>query len=221
MGKVAPLVLVLSMLTSSCDEVEPEPPCAGGQTEVAVDEPLEALAGDDAVTRFDAAATKAWECTVTWLALPSAIGSAEPEASSSELELVLERTSETARYRRYALSREDDPHLYGCREDAVFVPCSLGLVSADGALDESIECELRLEGKNTLVNLELGAYEFGGTHTVTFVDDIPRDQVELNLVFTPAADPTRIDGSIIESGTRTGRGSDPYVTTALIECAAL
>jgi hypothetical protein len=53
------------------------------------------------------------------------------------------------------------------------------------------------------------------------VDDIPRDRVEVNLAFTPAADPTQVDGSIVESGTRPARGSDPYVTTALISCTAL
>jgi hypothetical protein len=189
-------------------------------SEVAVDEPLEALGGDDAITRFDQAA-KSWDCTVTWVAIPGTIGTAEPPAGSSVLELTLERTSDTARYRKYAMTREEAYDSLRCQEDAVFVPCSLGLASEDGALDEAIECELRLQNQNTLMNLELGAYEFGGTHSVAFVDDIPRDQVELNLAFTPAVEPTQIEGSIIESGTRTGRGSDPYVTTALISCTAL
>ncbi len=220
MGKVAPLVVLLAALSSGCDQGAIELSCKNDVSEVAVDEPLDVFDGEDTATRFDRVATKAWDCTVTWLALPSTIGSAEPEAGSSSLELLLERTSDTASFRKYALSREEELRGYSCHGGAVFVPCSLGLVSEDGGLDETIACELRLEAENTLMNLELGAYEFGGSHTVSFVDDIPRDQVEVNLAFTPAADPARIDGSIVESGTRTGRGSDPYVTTALIECTA-
>ena len=106
-------------------------------------------------------------------------------------------------------------NLHGCGT-ALVTPFKL-----DGALDEAIECELRLQRQNTLIHLELGEYEFGGSHTVAFVDDIPRDRIEVNLAFTPAADPAQIDGSIVESGTRPGRGSDPYVTTALISCSAL
>jgi hypothetical protein len=221
MGKVAPLVALFSAFLSGCDEGPFGPICADGVSRVSVDEPLEALGGDDATTRFDRAATKPWDCTVTWVAVPSTIGSAEPPAGSSALELTLTRTSDTARYRRYAMTREEKYDSTRCPEDAVFVPCSLGLVSEDGALDEEIECELRLQNQNTLMNLELGVYEFGGTHTVAFVDEIPRDQVELNLAFTPAIDPMQIDGSIVESGTRPGRGSDPLVTTALISCTAL
>lgn len=222
MGKVAPLVaLFFSAFSLGCDDWTYDPVCTDDVSEVAVDEPLEALDGEDAATRFDRAATEFWDCTVTWLALPSAIGTAEPVAGSSALELALERTADTARFRKYALSREDEFRGSPCHGGAVFVPCSLGLASEDGGLDEAIDCELRLEAGNTLMNLELGAYQFGGTHAVAFVDDIPRDQVELNLAFTPAAEPARIDGSIVESGTRTGRGSDPYVTTALIECTTL
>ena len=220
MGKVAPLILLVTS-SSACDDPALELSCLDDVSSVSVDQPLEALSGDDAATRFDRAALKDWDCTVTWLELPSAIGTAEPEAGSSSLELVLERTSDTAVYRTFSLSLDDVLRGSPCQAHAVFVPCSLGLASEDGALDEAIDCELRLQDQNTLVNLELGAYEFAGSHTVLFVDDIPRDQVELNFVFTPGGDPTRIDGSLIESGTRTGRGSDPFVTTALIECTAL
>jgi hypothetical protein len=220
MGKVAPLVLLLSAFLSGCDQGSLGHVCSDDASEVSVDEPLDALDGEDAATRFDRAAEKSWNCTLTWLTLPSAIGTAEPEAGSTALELTLERTSDTARFRTYSQSLEERFDGEPCQKGDVFVPCSLGLVSEDGGLDEAIDCELRLQSENTLVNLDLGTYEFGGTHTVAFVDDIPRDRVEVNLTFTPAADPTRIDGSIVEGGDRP-RGSDPLVTTALIECMAL
>jgi len=173
MGKVAPLVAFLSAFSLGCEDMAFGPLCKDDVSQVAVDEPLEALDGDAAITRFDRAATKPWDCTVTWVALPSAIGTAEPPAGSSALELELTRTSDTARYRKYAMTPEEKYESSRCREDAVFVPCSLGLVSEDGALDEAIECELRLQSQNTLINLALGEYEFSGAHTVTFVDDIP------------------------------------------------
>jgi hypothetical protein len=53
---------------------------------------------------------------------------------------------------------------------------------------------------------------------VTFADDIEKGPLELNLVYTPGGDPTRITGTIVESGDRTARGSDPYLTTALLTC---
>jgi hypothetical protein len=184
---------------------------------VSVDEPLRSLDGDTPRERFDRAAGP-WSCSVTWIALPSAIGTQTPAPSSSALELILERTSDEARYREYARTSDQKREGLGCQTDAVFVPCSLALSSDDGALDEELDCELRLQGDNTYVHLVLPGYEFSGSHTVTFVDAIEHDGVELGVVFTPGTEPTRIDGSIVESGTRVGRGQDPLATTALIAC---
>jgi hypothetical protein len=68
------------------------------------------------------------------------------------------------------------------------------------------------------LNLVLPSYEFGGTHAVMFADDIQKGPLEFHFVFTPGADPTRITGSIVESGERTERGADPYLTTAVVGC---
>jgi len=164
-------------------------------SEVSVSEPLEALAGDTAEARFAEAAQTHWDCRVSWLALPESVGTSEPPASSSPLELVLERTSDTARYREYALTPEDKWDTSRCHADAVFVPCSLGLASEDGALDETVPCELRLQGENTLLNLVLTSYEFSGTHRVTFADDIEKGPLEFNFVFTPGPGSVPHDGA--------------------------
>lgn len=216
MGKVA-FVLLAVALTTACDDSD-APLCDDDTSEVSVNEPLGVLDGESAESRFDRVAEKPWDCTVTWLELPASVGTGEPGASSSALELVLERTSDTASYRKYALTPQEKYETSDCHTDAVFVPCSLGLTSEDGALDEALECELRLQGENTLLNLVLTSYDFAGTHAVTFADDIEKGPLEFNLVYTPGADPTRIDGTIVESGKRTGSGADPYLTTALIAC---
>ncbi|HEX6767205.1 MAG TPA: hypothetical protein VF103_17025, partial [Polyangiaceae bacterium] len=193
-----------------------EPVCPVGSSSVSVNKRLGSLDGETASERFDRA-TKAWSCTVTWLELPAAIGVSEPPAGTTELELVLGRTSETARYREDARTGDQKWEGTKCPTASVFVPCSLGLVSDDGALDEAFDCELRLQGENTLVHLLLSNYEFSGSHALTFAGDIPVDSVELNLAYTPGPDPTRIDGSIVEYGTR-DPGVDPFVTTAMITC---
>jgi hypothetical protein len=216
MGKVAVVVFAVT-LAAACDDSS-EPLCADDVSRVSVSEPLEALDGDTAEARFESAAHKPWNCTVTWLELPESVGTSEPPAGSSPLELVLERTSDTARYREYALTSREKWDTSDCYADAVFVPCSLGLASEDGGLDETLACDLRLQGENTLLNLVLTSYEFEGLHAVTFADDIEKGPLELNLTYTPGANPTRIDGTIVESGERTGPGADPYLTTALIAC---
>jgi hypothetical protein len=94
----------------------------------------------------------------------------------------------------------------------------LGLKSEDGALDEALDGELRLQGDNTLIHLVLESHEFGGTHAVTFADGIEKGPLEFNFVYVPGTDPTRIDGSIVESGNRTAPGSDPLLTTAVVSC---
>jgi len=221
MGKVACALVSALSFAVGCDDFAPsEPLCADRASEVPVDESIEALDGESARERFERAA-KPWDCTVTWLTLPAQIGSAEPPAGSSVLDVSLERTSDVARYREYAQTREEKYDSRGCQKPAVLVPCSLGLRSEDGALDETLACELRLQGQNTLIHLELAEYEFTGTHTTTFVDDIPRDAVELNLTYVPGIDPTSIDGAIVEYGTRSGPGVDPFATTAVIACTPL
>jgi hypothetical protein len=217
MGKVVLLVLAVTLATA-CDDSDDGPRCADDASKVSVGEPLEALDGETAEARFDRITQKPWDCTVTWLELPESVGTNEPAAGSSPLELALERTSDTARYQKYSLTSQEKWETSDCHEDAVFVPSSLGLVSEDGALDETIACELRLQGGNTLLNLVLPTYDFAGTHRVTFADDIEKGPLELNLVYTPGADPTRITGSIVESGVRTGSGADPYLTAAAIVC---
>jgi hypothetical protein len=216
MGKVARVLFSALALTSGCDDFFATVPlCAEDVSRVSVDESLESLDGESAKERFDRAA-KAWDCGVTWLELPAQIGSAEPPAGSSALELVLERTSDTARF-----SESTNAQSASCQTASVFVPCTLALTSEDGALDEAFECELRLQGENTLVHLMLAGYEFAGSHAVSFVDDISMDAVELNLAYTPGPDPVRIDGTIVEYGTRAGPGDDLLMTTAVIACTAL
>jgi hypothetical protein len=217
MGKVVAVVLAV-LLATACDDSDPEPMCPDDVSKVSVSEPLDALDGETAGDRFDRITEKPWVCSVTWLDLPESVGTSEPSASTSALELTLERTSDTAIYRTYALTQQEKWDTSHCHSDAVFVPSSLGLVSDDGALDETIACDLRLQGDNTLLNLVLADYEFTGTHALTFADDIVKGPLEFNFVYTPGADPARIDGSIVESGERTGRGADPYLTTAVIAC---
>jgi hypothetical protein len=219
MRRIARAVILASLSSIGCDDVFAEAPvCPTGSSHVSVDEALGSLDGETASERFDRT-TKAWSCTVTWLELPASIGVSEPPAGTTELELVLERTSETARYREEP--RTDDQKWQGsrCPTASVFVPCSLGLVSEDGALDEAFDCELHLQDGNTLVHLELPNYDFSGTHALTFADDVPMDSVELNLAYTPGPDPMRIDGSIVEYGTR-DPGVDPFATTAVVACTA-
>src|SRR5262245_15778955 len=129
MGKVA-LVVLAAALATACDE-GPEPMCADDVSKVSVSEPLAALDGDTAEARFERAAEKAWDCSVTWLELPESVATSEPPAGSSPLELVLERTSDTARYREYSLTSQEKWDTSDCQSDAVFVPCSLGLASED------------------------------------------------------------------------------------------
>jgi hypothetical protein len=133
--------------------------------------------------------------------------------------MTLERTSDEARYREYALSSAERWESTRCQTDAVFVPCSLGLASEDGALDETLDCELRLQGANTYIHLVVAGYEFAGDHLLTFAGEVERSAVEFGVAYTPGEEPTRIDGSIVESGVR--KGEDPLVTTARIECARL
>lgn len=218
MGKVVLVVFVVALATA-CDDSGEAPLCEDDTTEVSVSEPLAALDGESAASRFQRIAEKPWKCSVTWLELPASVGTSEPGASSSALELVLERTSDTASYRKYGPTWTEKRHTSECYADAVFVPSSLELESEDGALDEALDCELRLQGDNTLVHLVLESYEFFGTHAVTFADGIEKGPLEFNFVYVPGADPTRIDGSIVESGNRTAPGSDPYLTTAVISCA--
>jgi len=176
------------------------------------------LGGETPAERF-ARAAGAWDCSVTWLALPDAYARQEPPASTSALELSLSVAGDQARYVKYAMSRSEKLESTQCRLAAVFVPCTIRLASEDGALDETFDAELELSSENTLLDVTLGAYDFTGTHAVTFVDGIERDQVELSLAFTPALELARVDGALIESGKRSG--ADPLLTTALIACTRL
>ena len=204
------------LVTSGCDDATPL--CTDGVKHVSVDDSLDSLDGDTPRERFDRAAGP-WNCTVTWIAPPLGIATQEPEPGSSPLEMTLERTSDEARYREYALTSAEQRESTRCQTDAVFVPCSLGLVSEDGALDETLDCELRLQGENTYIHVVVAGYEFAGDHALTFAGDVEREAVEFGVVYTPGGEPTRIDGSIVESGVR--KGTDPLVTTARIECARL
>ena len=215
---VASVFAVALAFASACGPADSEQ-CTDGAKHVSVDEALASLDGETPRQRFGRAA-RPWNCNVTWLDLPPAIGTQEPEAGTSTLALTLERTADEARYREYARTAEETWDGTGCQTAAVFVPCSLGLASDDGALDESFACELLLQGENTYVHLVVPSYEFVGNHALTFADGIERDGVELSVVFTPGHEPTRVDGSIVETGARE-RGVDPVMTSALIECAPL
>jgi hypothetical protein len=204
------------LFTSGCDDATLV--CTDGVKHVSVDESLDSLDGDTPRERFDRAAGP-WDCSVTWIAPPPGIATQEPEPGSSALEMTLERTSDEARYREYALTRAEKWESRRCQTDAVFVPCSLGLASEDGALDETLDCELRLQGENTYIHVVARDYEFAGDHVLTFAGEVEREAVEFGVVYTPGGEPTRIDGSIVESGVRTG--VDPLVTTARIECVRL
>jgi hypothetical protein len=218
MRKVARVLAGALVFASACDDgFGTVPVCADSVSHASVDEPRESLAGESAQARFDRT-QKPWDCSVTWLELPTQLGSAEPPAGSSALELVLEGTSDTVTIHEYPRTEGEKLDSASCPPAALFVPSRLALTSDDGALDEAFECELRLQGENTLVHLELADYEFVGSHTVSFVDDIPVDWVELNLAYTPGPDPVRIDGTLVEYGTRSGPGVDPFVTTAVIAC---
>jgi hypothetical protein len=216
MRTVARGIALALLFTSGCDDAPRL--CTDGVKHVSVDEALDSLGGDTARERFDRAAG-AWNCTVTWIAPPPGIATQAPEPGSSPLEVTLERTSDEARYRQYALSSAEKWESTRCQTDAVFVPCALGLASEDGALDETIDCELRLQGENTYIHVVVADYEFAGDHALTFAGEVERAAVEFGLVYTPGAEPTRIDGSIVESGVR--KGVDPLVTTARIECGRL
>jgi len=220
MGMRARLSATVFALFLGCDDASEQASCEDRQDEVSVDEPLEALDGESAAARFDRAAGP-WDCTITWLELPVQFGTSEPPAGSSPLELVLERTSDTARYQGYALTLDEERRSSGCKPPSLDVPCSLALRSDDGGLDESFDCELRLQGENTLVTFELEGYEFVGTHLVEFVDGVTKDSVGLNVAVTPGPAPMRVDATLVESGTQSGSGADPYLTTAVIECALL
>jgi hypothetical protein len=215
MGKVARIVCLSVPLAVGCDDAD-RMRCRDGASEVSLNERLDVLDGDTAAERFDRAAAPR-DCTVSWLEIPSQIGTSEPPPGSSALDLVLERTSDTGRYRSYAQTQEEKYESWNCQSSSVFVPCSLSLRSEDGGLDEVFECELRLQGANTLLNLALGAYDFVGSHAVSFEGDVPADVVELFLVYTPGVDPTRVDGGIAESASLPG--TDPFLTAAAIACS--
>jgi hypothetical protein len=204
------------LFASGCDDAVSV--CTDGVKHVSVDESQKSLDGDTPRERFDRAAGP-WNCTVTWIAPPPGIATQEPDPGSSSLEMTLERTSDEARYREYALTPSEKWESTRCQTDAMFVPCSLGLASEDGALDETLDCELRLQGENTYIHVVVTGYEFAGDHTLTFAGEVERAAVEFGVVYTPGDEPTRIDGSIVESGVR--KGTDPLVTTARIECARL
>ena len=208
----------LVLVASGCTDAEPAL-CEDGMKRVPVDAPLQALGGETPLERFERAAI-AWNCSVTWLALPETIAVQVPAPGTSALTLTLERTSDVARYRKYALTRDEAWEGGGCQTDAVFVPCRLALSTEDGALDETLDGELRLQGDNTYVYMVLPGYEFTGDHGTEFVDGIEPENVELGIVYTPGSEPSRVDGSVIESGARE-RGVDPLVTTAVISCAPL
>ena len=218
MGKVARLACLSVTLAAACDDGEPMGFCEDRAGEVSVNERLDVLEGETAAERFDRAAAPR-DCAVSWLEIPAQVGTSEPPPGSSALELVLERTSDTGRYREYAQSAEEKYESQSCQPSSVFVPCSLSLRSDDGGLDELFDCELRLQGANTLLNLDLGAYDFVGSHTVSFEGDVPADVVELYLVYTPGVDPMRVDGGVAESASLPG--TDPFLTTASITCPAL
>jgi hypothetical protein len=206
------------LFVAGCDDFEmPVPPCPSRSAHVSVDEPLEALGGESVATRFDEVAAP-WDCVVDWLELPETIGRSEPPAGDSVLTLELVRTSETASYRERALTPEESYDATECPKATVSVATSLGLTSEDGALDETFDTSFAFQGENTLLNVTLDSYEFMGTHTVAFADGSPRDYLELSLAFTPGPAPERIDGSMVESAVHEGRGQDPIVTTAVIEC---
>ena len=217
MGKVARLARLSVALAAACDDGEPMR-CQDGASEVSLNEQLDVLDGETAAERFDRAAAPR-DCTVSWLEIPAQVGTSEPPPGSSVLDLVLERTSDTGRYRSYAQTPEEKYESWNCQPSSVFVPCSLSLRSEDGGLDELFDCELRLQGANTLLNLALRAYDFAGSHAVSFEGDVPADLVEVNLVYTPGVDPTRVDGGIAESASLPG--TDPFLTTAVIACTAL
>jgi hypothetical protein len=218
MRMVARVLALALVVTSGCTDPDPAL-CTDGVKRVGVDEPLAALDGDTPEERF-ARAAKPWSCSVTWFALPESIAVQEPVPGTSALTLSLERTSDQARYREYAQTPGEKWERAGCQQDAVFVPCRLALSSEDGALDETLECELRLQGDNTYVYIVLPDYDFTGEHGTTFVEGIEPNGVELGITYTLGADPVRVDGSIIEAGARE-RGVDPILTTAAIECSAL
>jgi hypothetical protein len=217
MGKEARLVCFLVAFAAGCDDREATPFCEDRSGEVSVNEHLDVLDGETAAERFERAAAPR-ECTVSWLEIPAQIGTSEPPPGSSALHLVLERTSDTGRYREYAQSPDEKYESLICQPSSLFVPCSLSLRSDDGGLDEVFDCELRLQGANTLLNLTLGAYDFAGSHAVSFAGDVSADVVELSLVYTPGVDPTRVDGGIAESASLPG--TDPFLTTATIACPA-
>lgn len=206
------------VVASGCTGAEPAL-CGDGMKRVPVDAPLRALGGETPLERFERAAI-AWNCGVTWLALPETIAVQVPAPGTSALTLSLERTSDEARYREYALTPDEAREGGGCQTDAVFVPCRLALSTEDGALDETLDCELRLQGDNTYMYIVLPDYDFTGEHGTTFVEGIEKDGVEIGITYTPGAEPVRVDGSIIEAGARE-RGADPSLTTAAIECSAL
>jgi hypothetical protein len=218
MGKVARFACLCVTLAAACDDAEGMRFCEDRATEVSVNERLDALEGETAAERFERAAAPR-DCTVSWLEVPAQVGTSEPPPGSSALDLVLERTSDTGRYRAYGQSLEEKYEALTCQPSSVFVPCSLSLRSEDGGLDELLDCELRLQGANTLLNIALGAYDFAGSHAVSFAGDVPADVVELYLVYTPGVDPTRVDGGIAESASLPG--PDPFLTTAAIACPAL
>src|SRR5688500_15226966 len=97
MGKVARLVWLSVTLAVGCDDTDPMR-CKDGASEVSVNERLEVLDGETAAERFDRAAVPR-DCTVNWLEIPAQVGTSEPPPGSSALDLLLERTSETGRYR--------------------------------------------------------------------------------------------------------------------------
>jgi hypothetical protein len=218
MGKEARLASLLVALAAGCDDGEPMRFCEDRAAEVSVNERLDVLEGETAAERFDrAAAPRA--CTVSWLEIPGQVGMSEPPPGSSALDLVLERTSDTARHREYAQTPDEKYESLSCQPSSVFVPCSLSLRSDDGGLDELFDCELRLQGANTLLYLALGAYDFAGSHALSFTGDVPADVVELYLAYTPGVDPTRVDGGIAESASLPG--TDPFLTTATIACSGI
>jgi hypothetical protein len=218
MGKEARLASFLVGLAAGCDDAESMRFCEDRASGVSVDEPLDVLDGETAAERFEKAAAPR-DCTVSWLEIPAQVGTSEPPPGSSALDLVLERTSDTGRYREYAQSVEEQYESQSCQPSSVFVPCSLSLRSEDGGLDEVFDCELRLQGPNTLLNLALGAYDFVGSHAVSFAGDVAADVVELYFVYTPGVAPARVDGGIAESASLPG--PDPFLTTAAIACTAL
>jgi len=216
MRTAARWIALALLVASGCDDAPAL--CTDGVKHVSVDESLDSLGGDTPRERFDRAAGP-WDCTVTWIAPPLGIATQTPEPGSSPLEMTLERTSDEARYRQYALSYAEQWESTRCQTDAVFVPCSLGLASEDGALDETIDCELRLQGENTYIHVVVADYAFAGEHALTFAGEVERAAVEFGVVYTPGGEPSRIDGSIVEAGER--KGVDPLVTTARIECGRL